>query len=214
MELKMDPSLEKLMPVKPLCTLGIILSLVAIPISLAGEAALRVRGTIDRLDGDTYIIMSRDGSKLRVKLEGKQQVWVVAKASIADVKPGSYVGVTGLPQADGSQRALEVHIMLGSTRPLGDRQRSWDLQPLSTLTNGNVEQTVASGGSQVLTIKYQQGEQKVIVPSGVPIVTLAVGERSELKPGAGVFIAAARKEPDGVLSAGRIVVGRGIEPPM
>jgi hypothetical protein len=193
--------------------LGMIILLVPAQIARA-EPSVRVRGTIERVEEDVYVTRTRDGGELKVKLAGRRQVWAVTKASLADLKPGSYVGAIGVPQPDGSQRALEVHIMNSATRPPGDRQRAWDLQPSSLLTNGTVEQAVASGDGQVLTIKYEHGQQKVVLPPGIPVVTLVEGEKSDLKPGASIFIAAARKEPDGTLVAWRITVGRGIEPPM
>ena len=175
---------------------------------------VRVRGTIDRVEGDTYIVKARGGAELKVTLAEKAMVVALIKASLADIKQGSYVGVSGMPQADGSQKALEVHIFPEAMRGVGDGHRGWDLQPSSTMTNGNVEQTAASSDGQVLTLKYKDGEKKIVVPSDTPIVVYVPGERSELKPGASIFIAAAVKQPDGTLQAPRVNVGRGVAPPM
>ena len=141
-------------------------------------------------------------------------VVALIKASLADIKQGSYVGVSGMPQPDGSQRALEVHIFPEAMRGVGDGHRGWDLQASSTMTNGNVEQTAASSDGQMLTLKYKDGEKKIVVPSDTPIVVYVPGEKSELKPGASIFIAAAVKQPDGTLQAPRVNVGRGVAPPM
>ncbi len=141
-------------------------------------------------------------------------VVALSKASLADIKQGSYVGVAGMPQADGSQKALEVHIFPEAMRGTGDGHRGWDLQPTSTMTNGNVEQTIASSDGQVLTLKYKDGEKKIVVPADAPIVVYVPGEKSELRPGASIFIAAATKQPDGTLQAPRVNVGRGVAPPM
>ena len=166
------------------------------------------------MDGDTYIVKARDGSELKVKLAANAMVVALVKASLADIKQGSYVGIAGMPNADGSQRALEVHIFPEAMRGTGDGHRGWDLQPQSTMTNGNVEQTVAGSDGQTLTLKYKDGEKKIIVPSTTPIVSYLPGDKSELTPGARIFIAAATKQPDGTLQTPRVNVGRGVAPPM
>jgi Domain of unknown function (DUF5666) len=199
-------------------SLGIIgLALVlAVPVGRAQDAPpVRVRGTIERVDGDSYIVKSRDGAELKVKLAANAMVVALVKASLADIKPGSYVGVAGMPQADGSQRALEVHVFPEAMRGTGDGHRPWDLQPQSTMTNGNVEQSVAGSDGQALTLKYKDGEKKIVVPANTPIVSYLSGDKTELKPGAKIFIAAATKQPDGTLQAPRVNVGRdGVTPPM
>jgi Domain of unknown function (DUF5666) len=199
-------------------SLGIIgLALVlAVPVGWAQDAPpVRVRGTIERVDGDSYIVKSRDGAELKVKLAANAMVVALVKASLADIKPGSYVGVAGMPQADGSQRALEVHVFPEAMRGTGDGHRPWDLQPQSTMTNGNVEQSVAGSDGQALTLKYKDGEKKIVVPANTPIVSYVPGDKTELKPGAKIFITAAMKQPDGTLQAPRVNVGRdGVTPPM
>ena len=175
---------------------------------------MRVRGTIERVEGDVYVVKARGGAELKVKLAANATVVALIKASLADIKQGSYVGVAGMPQADGSQKALEVHIFPEAMRGTGDGHRGWDLQPSSTMTNGNVEQTAASSDGQVLTLKYKDGEKKIVVPNDIPIVVYVPGDKSELKPGASIFISAATKQPDGTLQAPRVNVGRGVAPPM
>jgi hypothetical protein len=195
--------------------IGLALVLAA-PVAWAQEGPpVRVRGTVERLDGDNYIVKSRDGAELKVKLAANATVVALVKASLADIKAGSYVGIAGMPQADGSQRALEVHIFPEPMRGTGDGHRPWDLQPSSTMTNGNVEQSVAGSDGQTLTLKYKDGEKKIVVPASTPIVSYVPGDKSELKPGAKIFIAAAAKQPDGSLQAPRVNVGRdGVTPPM
>jgi hypothetical protein len=182
--------------------------------AFAQEQAVRVRGTVERAEGDHYIIKARNGGEVKVKLADNAMVVALVKASLADVKQGSYVGVSGMPQADGSQKALEIHIFPEAMRGTGDGHRPWDLQPSSTMTNGAVEQTSASANGQVLTLKYKDGEKKIVVPADCPIVSYLPGDKSELKPGAAIFIAAAQKQPDGTLVTPRINVGRGTAPPM
>jgi hypothetical protein len=187
------------------------------------EDTVRVRGTIERVDGETLVVKSRDGGELKVVPANNAPVVGIAKASLSDIKPGSFVGVTGMPQADGSQKAVEVHIFPESMRGTGEGHRQWDLQPQSTMTNANVErvtnanveQTVAAVDGRMLTLKYKKGEKKIVVPPDVPIVSFVPGDKSELKPGIKIFIAAATQAPDGALHAPRINYGKdGLTPPM
>jgi hypothetical protein len=176
---------------------------------------VRVRGTIERIDGSTYVLKTRDGAELRVALADNPQIASVVKASLSDIKQGSFVGVTAMPQADGSQRALEVHIFPEAMRGTGEGHYPWDLRPQSTMTNANVEQAVTAADGQTMTLKYKDGEKKIFVPVTTPIVVYVQGDKSDLKPGAKVFIAAAIKQPDGTLQGRAWRVGRdGVTPPM
>ena len=179
---------------------------------------VRVRGTIERVEGQTVVIKSREGAELKVVLADNALVVAIVKASISDIKPGSFVGVTGMPQADGSQRAIEVHIFPEAMRGTGEGHYPWDLRPQSTMTNGgvvNIEQTVTEVDGRVLSMKYKDGEKKIVVPANAQIVTYVRGDKSELKPGQQIFISAAKKLPDGTLQAPRINYGKdGVIPPM
>ena len=192
---------------------GLLLSLTQTTVS-AQDKPVRVRGTIDRVEGDVYVVKARDGAELKVTLADKAPVTAVVKASLADVKQGSYVGIASMPQSDGSQKALEVLIFPEAMRGVGEGHYGWDLQPASMMTNGNVEQTVTSVDGQVITVKYKDGEKKIVVPPEVPIVSFVPGDKNELKPSAAIFVAAAKPQPDGSVQAPRIAVGRGIVPPM
>jgi len=192
----------------------IVLLLAAAPTVSAQDAPVRVRGTIERVEGDIYIVKARSGVEVKVKLPDNVMVVALTKATLADIKQGSYVGVSGMPQPDGSQKALEVHIFPEAMRGAGEGHRPWDLQPSSTMTNGAVEQTSASADGQVLTLKYKDGEKKIIVSPSTPIVIYVPGDKGELKPGTPIFISAATKQPDGTLTTPRVNVGRGVAPPM
>jgi hypothetical protein len=205
---------EEKMSMAYLRVLGVTALLLTPAMALAQDPSVRVRGTIDRVEGDAYIVKARAGGELKVTLAEKAMVVALIKASLADIKQGSYVGVTGMPQTDGNQKALEVHIFPEAMRGTGEGHRGWDLQASSTMTNGNVEQTAAGIDGQSITIKYKDGEKKFTVPAETPIVIYVPGDKSELKPGANIFIAAAVKQPDGSLQAPRVNVGRGIAPPM
>ena len=195
------------------------LVLAALTTAVSGSAALaqdtvRVRGTIESIDGQTYAIKARDGADLKVELAANAQIAAVTKASLADIKQGLFVGVTAMPQADGSLSAVEVHIFPEAMRGTGEGHYSWDLRPKSTMTNANVDQVVTAVDGQTLTLKYKDGENKILVPADTPIVAYVKGDNSDLKPGAKVFIAAV-KQPDGTLQGRAWRVGRdGVTPPM
>ena len=182
------------------------------------QDTVRVRGTIEQVEGQTLMVKSRDGAELKVVLADNALVVGIVKASLSDIKPGSFVGVTGMPQADGSQKAIEVHIFPEAMRGTGEGHYPWDLRPQSTMTNANVvnvEQTVTGVEARTLPMKYKDGEKKIIVPPDVPIVTYVMSDKNELKPGAKIFISAAKELPDGTLQAPRVNFGKdGLTPPM
>jgi hypothetical protein len=179
------------------------------------QDTVRVRGTIESMEGQTLMVKSREGVELKVVLADNATVVGIAKASLADIKQGSFVGVTGMPQADGGQKAVEVHIFPEAMRGTGEGHYPWDLRPQSTMTNANVEQTVTGIDGRTLTLKYKDGEKKITVPLDAPIVAFVPGDKTDLKTGAKIFIAAAKKQPDGTLQAARVNVGKdGLTPPM
>ena len=196
------------------------MALGALAMSVAGITAglaqdtVRVRGTIERVDYPIYVIKVRDGAEVKAKLADNALVLAVVTAAYSDIKQGSFIGVTGMPQADGSQRCVEIHIFPEAMRGTGEGHRPWDLRPQSTMTNATVEQMVTAVGDHALTLKYKDGEKKIIVPPDCPIVTYVSSDKSELKPGAKVFINAATKQADGTLAVPRINVGRDTAPPM
>jgi hypothetical protein len=176
---------------------------------------VRVRGEITGVDGPMLIVRSRDGTELKIGLADNVSVSGIVKTQLSEVKPGSYIGISAMPQPDGSERALHVHIFPEAMRGTAEGHFPWDVRPGSTMTNATVAETVAAVGAQSVTVKYKDGEKKVIVPPETPIVTYVPGDKAELKPGAKIFIVAAQKQPDGTLSAARVSVGRdGLAPPM
>jgi hypothetical protein len=186
-----------------------------VAVASAQQQTVRVRGTIDAVDGQTMNVTARDGTKLAIKIADNVTVVGVVKASMSDIKVGGYVGAAGMPQEDGSQRALEVLIFPEAMRGTAEGFLPWDLRPNSTMTNATVAEVVAKVDGYTLRLKYKDGEKTVVVPPDAPIVTYLPGDKSELKPGAKIFIAAAAKQPDGSLVAARIGVGRdGLTPPM
>ena len=177
---------------------------------------LRVRGTIEKVDGDTLTVKTRAGETTTVKLADDVRVAAMLKATLADIKPGSFIGVTAMPQPDGAQKAIGIHIFMESQKGVVQARHSgWDREPGSTMTNANVDTSVSSVDGQVMMVKYPEGEKKVVVPPNTPIVAMAPGSKADLKPGAQFIIMAAQKQPDGTLLAPAINVGRdGAAPPM
>jgi len=179
------------------------------------QDTVRVRGTIDRVEGPIYVVKSRDGAELKVALAENGIVVAIVKASLSDIKPGLFVGSTAMPQPNGSQKAIEVHIFPEAMRGTGEGHYPWDLQANSTMTNANVEETVAGVDGQTLTLKYKTGEKKIVVTPQTAIVTYSPGDKNDLQPGTKIFIAAAKKQADGTLQAARINYGKdGLTPPM
>jgi hypothetical protein len=177
---------------------------------------VRIRGQIEKVEGDVLDIKTRKGDMVKVKLVDPARVMAFVKASLADITVGKFIGVTAMPQADGSQKAIGVHIFLDAQKGVvPDRHSPWDLQPGSTMTNAIVETTVAGVDGQNILVKYKDGEKKVVVPPNTTIVAYAPGDKSELKPGAQIIIFGATKQADGSLTTPTVSVGRdGVVPPM
>ena len=195
--------------------------LTAVVATLAVSAALaqqpqtqRLAGEIQRVEGNVVFAKGRDGSAITLKLPDNVVVTAVLKATVADIKPGAYIGSGAVPQADGSQKAVEVHIFAESMRGQGDGHRpGWYGAPNGTMTNGAVEPTgavvsQASGGDPSFVVKYKEGDKRIVVPANAHIVRYEVGSKSDLKAGAPFSIQAAAKQLDGTYTAPRINVGK------
>jgi hypothetical protein len=192
---------------------GLVLICAASP--AFAQDTVRVRGTIAGMDGPLYVVKTRDGETLKVAVTDKPLFVAMVKASMADIKPGMFVGSTAMPGPDGSLSAVEVHIFPEAMRGTGEGHRPWDLKPQATMTNANVEAAVAGVNGQTLTMKYKDGEKKLVITPQTIVVTYAPGDKTEVKPGTGIFIAAAEKKPDGTLLTPRITYGKdGLIPPM
>jgi hypothetical protein len=176
------------------------------------QQTVRIRGPIQAVDGSTLTVKAGEAGDLKVKLADNAAVFGVVKASLADIKPGAFIGVGATPQADGSQRAIQIMIFADVQRGTGEGHRPWD-RPNTTMTNATVDQTVAGVDGQVVTVKYKDGEKKIIVPPDAVVRAYVVGSKDELKPGANIMIVRATKQPDGTFGADRVNVGRdGIAP--
>ena len=183
-----------------------LMACLALPAS--AQETIRLRGTIERVEGPVYVVKSRDGSELKLTVTDNPLFVAIAPATMADVKAGMFVGSAGMMQADGTQKAIEVHIFPELMRGTGEGHYDWDLKPQSKMTNGNVEQTVAGVEGPTLTVKYKDGEKKLMVNPETVVVTYVMGSKDDLKPGTKIFVGAAKKQPDGSLQTPRITYGR------
>jgi hypothetical protein len=196
-------------------TLGLIVALVL----LAGAAAIaqvpiRVRGAIAKVSGQTLTIASRDNSSVEVRLADNAGVTAVVPAALSDIKVGQFLGIAALPGPAGTFRAQEVLIFPEAARGTGEGHYPWDLSHGSTMTNATVDAMVERVEGPMLTLKYKGGSVDIEIPTDVPVVTFAPGDRSMLRPGAHVFIPG-QQQSNGVVTAGRVLVGKdGLIPPM
>jgi hypothetical protein len=176
---------------------------------------VRVRGTIVGLEGSTLTVKTREGPDAKLMLKPGWKMVGVAKASLADIKPGDFVGIASLPTAAGGDGAVEVLVFPPAMKGTGEGSYPWDLKPKSTMTNATVTNAVKGVDGRTLDLSYSGGkEKKISIPDGVPIVTFGPATEADLKPGATVFVPAQRGD-DGALAAGFVVVGtNGVEPPM
>ncbi|AYQ29310.1 MULTISPECIES: hypothetical protein [unclassified Polaromonas] len=204
-------------------SLASLVLLAAVPLATAQAPAnptLRLRATIEKVDATSLTVKERSGEVITLVRPAAMDVSEVYPLALADIKPGSYIGTAAMPQADGSQLALEVVVFPEAARGAGEGHRPWDLRPDSTMTNATVADLAAAPssvpGGQKLTLRYKDGEKTVIVPPGVPVVSFKPGKADEnvlLVPGAKVMITA--QEQAGKPTALRVIVGRnGFAPPM
>jgi hypothetical protein len=191
---------------------GIMIAMSSLPAAAQQPAApqqtTRLRGVIEKVDGKTVTAKSNKGDELKLDLADKMLVVAVVKASLADIKDGDFIGSGAMPQPDGSQKAIEVRIFAESMRGTGEGFQPWDGAPNGTMTNGTVGTTVTSVDGPVITVKYKDGEKKIIVGPDVPIVRYVVADMSAVKPGAAFSVVAAMKQPDGSFAINRINIGR------
>jgi hypothetical protein len=178
---------------------------------------VRVRGTIEKLDGNVLMVKSRDGAELKLVLKDNVRIAGVVKASLADVKPDSNVAITSRPRADGTLEAFELRIAPAG-QPFNSFHSEWDLMPSSFMTNGALQTSIAGVDGQVLTVKYKivgkpDEEKKLVVTPKTIIATTVPGTKEDLKPGLKVFVAGAPKLPDGSLDVAAIQVEKEIPPP-
>jgi hypothetical protein len=193
---------------------GVVAALALGGVVLASAASaqqpqtVRVRGIIEKVDGGTLVVKSREGEQLMIKLADNARITTAVKVALADVQVNSYVAVTAMPLPDGSQRASEVMIFPEAARGTGEGHGPWDSRPGSTMTNATVIQKVTGNDGEVLTVKYKSEEKKIVVPPEAALITIKPADHTHLTPGTKIFIFAAQKQSDGTLVAASITVGR------
>lgn len=193
---------------------GLLVAAVATVAVAQNAPPTRIRGTIAAIDGLSLTITTREGLVVKVMLDEKYAVAAPRKLALSDIKPNSYIGTAAVPGADGTLTALEVVVIPEASRGSGEGHYPWDLAPQATMTNANVDAVVEANAGRTLTLSYKGGSVKVMVPENVPIVAFGPAERSDLKPGAKVFVAAG-KSADGGFVAGRVLVEKdGVAPPL
>jgi hypothetical protein len=188
--------------------IALAVTVVAAGASAQAPQTVRLRGTIEKVDGNALVAKSDKGDELKINLADKTQVVDVLKASMADIKEGAFIGSGAMPQPDGSQKAIEVHIFPEAMRGTGEGFRPWDGAPNSTMTNGTVGGASVTGvNGPVITVKYKDGDKNIVVGPDVPIVKYEIGSMSDVKPGVAFTVTAAMKQPDGSFNVSRINVG-------
>ena len=175
----------------------------------------RIRGTVEKLDGQSLMVKSRDGQSLAIALAPNFTVRGVVAKTVSDIKPGDFVASTSVKGPGGQLRAIEVHILPESLRGVArEGQYPWDLAPDSLMTNATAAQITSAPHGQMIKVTYKDGEAEVVIPPGTPIVGYVTGDPSLLKPGAAVFVTA-QKKADGTLTASSVTAEKdGVKPPM
>ncbi len=174
----------------------------------------RIRGTVEKLDGNMLTVKSRDGTDVAMEMTDKSGVRTLVKKSLSDIKPGDFVASTGRPGPDGKLHAVEVRIFPEALRGAGEGQFPWDLTPDSVMTNATVSGVTTMAKGETLKVSYKGKESEYIVDPDCPILAFGPGDKDLLKPGVYVVVLGA-KQPDGKIIAGNITAeANGIKPPM
>ena len=202
-----DTNLEPAM-LNRIFTAHAICALVAIAPAMAQTSGTtRMRGTIEKLDGLELSLKAEDGSLAAIHLAESYQVGSVAKASAADIKPGSYIGVGARPQPDGTLLAVQVMIFSEAQRGIGEGHRAWGVLPDATMTNATVADTIASVSGAMMKLTYKDGEKQLLIAPDAVVMALAPAQKADLKPGMAVLVSLS-KGADGSLGAARVTYGR------
>jgi hypothetical protein len=200
---------RRMLCIAAVCTAGLYVLLVNSAGFAQQPPPVRIRGTIETVDGTALTLKSRDGAEVKLALSQDAMIVAVVKASLAEIKEGTFLGSAAMPQADGTQKALEVHIFPEQMRGTGEGHRPYAPVVNGTMTNGTAAgATVAGVDGSIITVKYKDGEKKIIVAPDVPVVRYEIGGKGDLKPGAHFTVLAAIKKPDGSFETSRINVGR------
>jgi hypothetical protein len=217
-----DRQLPKESPMHPIpkfqSILTPILAALVLPLALGCATAsadpVRVRGSVVSLDGAKLVVRAKDGKDVPITLKDNYAALAAVKSSMADIKPGTFIGTATVTQPDSSMRSVEVVVFAESLRGTAEGHYPWDLGSNSMMTNGSIGNAVQGVDGQVVTVTYKGGEKKIDIPKNVPVVELEPGNKSEIAPGSIVFVPT-DKQADGTLVGGAVVYGKdGVIPPM
>jgi hypothetical protein len=193
--------------------LGLALAFAA-PASAQTPESMRIRGSVVNLDGSALTIKMRQGANVTVKLADSAKLIGVVKATLADIKPGVFIGTASMPKEGSAARALEVVVFPEAMRGIGEGDSAWDLEPGSMMTNGTITAAVEGMSGPTITVSYKGGERKITVGPDTPVVTFGPADKSDIKADAKVFTSA-QKQADGSWMAGFLAIGKdGVVPPM
>ena len=192
---------------RPLIAVAMVAASTFAAVAQKAPVPTRVRGTIESVDGDVLGIKTREGSDVKVRMTDNVAVFAVVKTELSQIKEGSYIGVSAMPQPDGTQKAFAVHIFPENQRGVAEGFLPWDARANSTMTNATVAETVKGTDGQNITVKYKGGEKKIVVGPDSFIGTYVAADRGDLKPGASVTVTGVGK-PGGEVEARRLVIDR------
>ena len=197
--------------IRPIAALVVL----AVATAVLAQTPTRIRGTLAQVEGNLLTVKANSGEVMKVKVPDNVLIIGIAKASMADIGKGKFIGTTTVGQKGGALVAEEVHIFPENMRGTGEGHRDWDLRPESKMTNANVAEIKNMGDGRVMIVQYKGGEKQILVTPRTQVVSYEPASRSDLKPGTGVFINNAARQPDGTYTAPRVNVGlRGQNPPM
>lgn len=203
------------MPAYKMSRCALVAAIVFVVGTAQAQQPSRIRGEITKAENQSLALKTREGDTITVKVADDARVSALIKASLADIQKDSFIGIAGMPRSDGSIEAFSVHIFLPAQRGVvPDRHGAWDAKPGSTMTNAYVESVVSDKDGETLTVKYKDGEKKIVLTPQTTIAAVAKGDKSELKAGAQIIIFASEKQPDGSLLAKTLYVGRDVRPAM
>ena len=195
------------------CAVATLLLMLGAPASWAADV-VRTRGTVVSLEGSNLVVHPKEGADVTIKLSEKFAVLAVVKSSMADIKPGAFIGTATVTKPDSTLRSMEVVVFPEGMKGTGEGHYPWDLPGSTMMTNATVTNAVKSVDGQMVTMSYKGGEKKVEIPANVPVVTLATAMAADIKPGAAVFVPGQRDE-DGSIHASVVLFGKdGVTPPM
>ena len=190
---------------------GLLATVAAGPVRAAADT--HVRGTVTAVDGSTVTIKTQAGQDMKLTLGDSWKLGGVEKAAVSDIKPGTFIGTANM-EGPGGNKALEVVVFPPSMKGTGEGDYGWDLKPNSKMTNATVSSEVKGVAGQTVALSYKGGTKKVTIGKTIPIVKIVPADRSDVKPGAKVFLAG-QPEGDTMMSGGRMIVGKdGATPPM